>query len=171
MTMSKLRSAALATMLAATTAVTTGSPASADGPTHSVEELEFTLAEHPYFTEVCGFPVSLHVWGSWNVVSWTDADGDLTKEIRNFRFRSTTTANGVSINGSTMGPEMWTYAEDGSSTGQLRGVVNRRIPGQGTVVLYAGYEIQQLSGPDAEPVVTFSAGPREEAELICSAFI
>ena len=158
-----LGSAALAAASALTAA-----PAQAAGPTHSVEELEFTIAEHPLFTEVCGFPVELHVWGTWNVVAWTDADGELTKEIRNFRFRSTSTANGISVAGITMGPEVWTYAEDGSSEGRILGVVNRRVPGQGTVTLFAGYEVVVIDG-DVETVLA-SAGQREDAALLCSAF-
>ena len=158
-----LGSAALAAASALTAA-----PAQAAGPTHSVEELEFTIAEHPLFTEVCGFPVELHVWGTWNVVAWTDAEGELTKEIRNFRFRSTSTANGISVAGITMGPEVWTYAEDGSSEGRILGVVNRRVPGQGTVTLFAGYEVVVIDG-DVETVLA-SAGQREDAALLCSAF-
>jgi len=158
-----LGSAALAAASALTAA-----PAQAAGPTHSVEELEFTIAEHPLFTEVCGFPVELHVWGTWNVVAWTDADGELTKEIRNFRFRSTSTANGISVDGITLGPEVWTYADDGSSEGRILGVVNRRVPGQGTVTLFAGYEVVVIDG-DVETVLA-SAGQREDAALLCSAF-
>ena len=158
-----LGSAALAAASALTAA-----PAQAAGPTHSVEELEFTIAAHPLFSEVCGFPVELHVWGTWNVVAWTDAEGEVTKEIRNFRFRSTSTANGVSVDGITMGPEVWTYSEDGSSEGRILGVVNRRVPGQGTVTLFAGYEVVVIDG-DVEVVLT-SAGQREDAALLCSAF-
>jgi hypothetical protein len=159
-----LGSAALAAASALTAA-----PAHAAGPTHSTEELEFTIAEHPLFSEVCGFPVALHVWGSWNVVAWADADGDLTKEIRNFRFRSTSTANGISVDGITMGPEIWTFAEDGTSQGQILGVVNRRVPGQGTVTLFAGYELKYVDG-DVEVIVDGPAGQREDAALLCSAF-
>ncbi len=149
-------------------AALTAAPAHAAGPTHSVEELEFTIAEHPFFSEVCGFPVSLHVWGTWNLVTWTDAEGDVTREIRNFRFRSTSTANGISVDGITMGPEIWTYAEDGTASAQVMGVVNRRVPGQGTVTLFAGYDVLVIDG-ETEVVAT-SHGPREDAALLCSAF-
>lgn len=144
-------------------------PAHAAGPTHSVESSEFTIAVHPYFSEVCGFPVELHVWGTWNVVAWTDEEGDVTKEIRNFRFRSTSTANGISVNGITMGPEIWTFEEDGTSEAQVMGVVNRRIPGQGTVTLFAGYELKLVDG-EVEIVLGEPAGQREDAALLCSAF-
>ena len=156
-----------AAALAAASALT-AAPAQAAGPTHSVEELEFTIAEHPLFRAACGFPVEVHVWGSWNVVAWADAEGNLTKEIRNFRFRSTSTANGISVDGITMGPEVWTYSEDGSSEGRILGVVNRRVPGQGTVTLFAGYEVVVIDG-DVD-VVLSSAGQREDAALLCSAF-
>ena len=157
-----------AAALAAASALT-AAPAQADGPTRSTEEQEFTIAEHPFFTEVCGFPVSLHVWGSWNLVTWTDDDGDVTQQIMNFRFRSTSTANGISVDGITMGPEIWTYAEDGSAEGRIMGVVNRRVPGQGTVTLFAGYELHYVDG-DVDILVGEPAGQREDAALLCSAF-
>jgi hypothetical protein len=157
-----------AAALAAASALTAAPAQAAAGPTHSVETTEFTIAAHPRFSAVCGFPVELHVWGSWNVVAWTDENGDVTKEIRNFRFRSTSTANGISVDGITMGPEIWTYSEDGSSQGRILGVVNRRVPGQGTVTLFAGYEVVVIDG-DVEIVLT-SAGQREDAALLCSAF-
>ena len=125
----------LATVIAASAlavaSVLAAAPAQAAAPRHYVETQDFTIAEHPYYSEVCGFPVELHVWGSASVVEWTDEEGRVTKEIRNFRFRSIT-ANGVSINGITMGPEIWTFAEDGTSTFQRVGAVNRRVPGAGT---------------------------------------
>ena len=160
---------ALGAAALAAASVLTAMPAQAAGPRHYVETQEFTIAEHPYFSEVCGFPVELHVWGSYNVVERTDEDGDLTKEIRNYRFRSTSTANGISINGITMGPEIWTIAEDGTSTGQIMGVVNRRVPGAGTVTLFAGYELKYVDG-DVEVLLSGPAGQREDAALLCSAF-
>ena len=157
-----------AAALAAASVLTTA-PAQAAGPEHYVVTQDFTIAEHPYFSDVCGFPVELHVWGSFSIVEWTDEGGEVTREIRNFRFRSTSTANGVSVNGITMGPEIWTFAEDGTSTGQIMGVVNRRIPGAGTVTLFAGYELKYVDG-DVEVLLSGPAGQREDAALICSAF-
>ena len=163
----------LATVLGAAAlaaaSVLTAAPAEAAGPTRSVESTEFTIAEHPYFSEVCGFPVELHVWGTWNLVTWTDAEGDVTRQIMNFRFRSTSTANGISVDGITMGPEIWTFADDGTSEGRIMGVVNRRIPGQGTVTLFAGYELHYVDG-DVDILLTEPAGLREDAALLCSAF-
>jgi hypothetical protein len=163
----------ITTVLAASTlaaaCVLAAAPAQAAAPEHYAVTQDFTIAEHPYFSEVCGFPVELHVWGSFNVVEWTDEDGHVTKEIRNFRFRSTSTANGVSINGIAMGPEIWTIAEDGTATVQISGVVNRRVPGAGTATLYAGYELKYVDG-DIEVLLAGPAGQREDAALICSAF-
>ena len=147
-----------AAALAAASALT-AAPAQADGPTHSVVTEDFVRPNH--LLDVCGFPVELHVSGSFNLLEWTDGEGNVTKEIRNFRFRSTSTANGVSINGISMGPEIWTFAEDGTSQGQIMGVVNRRVPGQGTVTLYAGYELKYVDG-DVEVIVDGPAGQRED---------
>lgn len=152
----------------ATASALTAAPAQAAGPTHSSESVDFTIAAHPYYSEVCGFPVELHVWGSWNVVTWTDAEGDLVKEIRTFRFRSTSTAKGITIDGATRGPEIWTVHEDGSSTVQRVGVTNRRVPGQGTVTMFSGYELKLVDG-DVE-VILAESGQREDVALMCSAF-
>ena len=68
-----------------------------------------------------------------------------------------------------MGPEIWTFAEDGTSTFQRVGVVNRRVPGAGTVTLFAGYELTYIDG-DIEVLLSGPAGQREDAALLCSAF-
>jgi hypothetical protein len=47
-------------------------------------------------------------------------------------------------------------------------VVNRRIPGQGTVSIFAGYEVVVIDG-ESEVVLT-SVGQREDVALMCSAF-
>ena len=62
-----------------------------------------------------------------------------------------------------------TFAEDGTSEGRIMGVVNRRVPGQGSVTLFAGYEVHVVDG-DVDVVVGEPAGPREDAALLCSAF-
>jgi len=155
-----------AAALAAASALT-AAPAHADGPTHSVVSEDFVRSDH--LLDVCGFPVKLHVWGSFNLLEWTDGEGNITKEIRNFRFRSTSTANGITLNGISMGPEIWTYHDDGTATGRIMGVVNRRVPGQGTVVLYAGYEVRVVDG-DVEVVVDGPHGQRNDVDALCSAF-
>jgi hypothetical protein len=156
-----------AAALAAASALT-AAPAQAAGSTHTVEEVNFTIPAHPHYSEICGFPIDLHVWGSYNVVTWTDDEGNVTREMRNYRFRSTSTANGMTLYGSTRGPEHWTYAADGSSEMRHVGVVNRRIPGQGTVSIFAGYEVVVIDG-ESEVVLT-SVGQREDVALMCSAF-
>jgi hypothetical protein len=156
-----------AAALAAASALT-AAPAQAAGSTHTVEEVDFTIPAHPHYSEICGFPIDLHVWGSYNVVTWTDDEGNVTREMRNYRFRSTSTANGMTLYGSTRGPEHWTYAADGSSEMRHVGVVNRRIPGQGTVSIFAGYEVVVIDG-ESEVVLT-SVGQREDVALMCSAF-
>jgi hypothetical protein len=168
MTARRTISTALAAAALATACALTAAPAFAAGPTHTVEEVDFTIPAHPHYSDICGFPVDLHVWGSFNVVTWTDADGTVRKEMRNYRFQSTSTANGVTVHGITRGPEHWTYAEDGSAQMRHVGVVNRRIPGSGTVTFFAGYEVVVIDG-ESEVVLT-SVGQREDVELMCSAF-
>lgn len=157
-----------ATALAVGLAVT-ASPSRAAGPTHSVESLDFTIAEHPPTSEACGFPVSLHVSGTWNVVSFTDSEGNLTKQIRNYRFRGELTANGITVQGIARGPEVLTFHPDGSFTVDVHGVTNRRAPGLGTVTLFSGHVIVDVDGENE--VEIFQSGPDDEliGEL-CSAF-
>ncbi|KGN41826.1 hypothetical protein [Knoellia aerolata] len=145
------------------------SPARAAGPTHSVESLDFTLAAHGPMTQACGFPVSLHVYGSFNLVTWTDAEGNPTKEIRNFRFRSDISANGVTLHGLAMGPETATFHPDGSFTVEAHGIVNRRVKGMGTVTLFSGLTITDIDGETE--VELFRSGPDDEdVSELCAAF-
>lgn len=161
-----VRNAVAAAVLAVAAPCAAAVPAQAAGPTHSVETFEFTALQG-WLTERCGFPVTIHVWGSWNVVAWTEPEGAVTKEIRNFRFRSTTSANGISLDGLARGPETWTYASDGTAELAVRGVTLRRTPGAGTVTLFAGYEVRLIDG-DAE-VVLASNGQAEDAAALCEA--
>ena len=154
-----------ATTLAAATLATglavSAAPAHADGPTREVVTEDFVR----HLPELCDFPVSIHVWGSFNILTFTDEAGNLTKEIRNFRFRSVTSANGIEIHGSTMGPEILTVDADGSQTLQIMGVVNRRIPGEGNLVLHSGLELVLIDG-EVEVHVQ-SAGQRNDVSGIC----
>jgi hypothetical protein len=168
MTTRRLIATALSTAALAAGTALVAAPAQAAAATHTVEEMDFTIPAHPFYSEVCGFPIELHVWGSFNVVTWTDDSGAVTKEIRNFRFQSTSTANGVSIRGRSIGPEISTVNQDGSTSVQIMGVVNRQIPGQGMVTMRTGYDLLFIDG-DVE-VLLDSAGPREDVALICSAF-
>ena len=168
MTARHLMATALSTAALAAGSAFLAAPAQAAGPTHSVEEVDFTIPEHPFYSEVCGFPIELHVWGSFNVVTWTDDEGNVTRELRNYRFQSTSTANGVTVHGITRGPEHWTYAEDGSIELRITQVQHRRVPGQGTVTFGAGYTVVVING-ETEVVLT-SKGLREDVDLMCSAF-
>ncbi|WP_377641813.1 hypothetical protein [Oryzobacter terrae] len=165
------RTSVLSTGLAAAAlaagSVLTAAPAQAGTPTHTVETRDFVATQH--LLDTCGFPVSLHVRGTFNVVSFTDDEGTLTKEIRNYRFRGTLTANGVTLEGVSRGPEIWTYAPDGSATVAIHGVVNRRVPGQGTVTLHAGYALVAVDG-DVEVRLVDPTGQEEDAAQLCSLF-
>lgn len=159
---------AVAALGAATTL--TMAPAQAAGPTHSVESIDFTLPTHGGMTEACGFPVSLHVFGSWNVVTFTDDQGNTAKEIRNFRFRGEISAHGVTIQGISRGPEITTFGADGSFTVAVHGVVNRRVPGEGTVTLFSGLTVTDVDADGEHEVQLFQSGPDDEnASELCGA--
>lgn len=149
-----------ATALAVGLAVT-ASPAQAAGPTREVVTEDFVR----HLPDLCDFPVDVHVWGSFNILTFTDDAGGVTKEIRNFRFRSVTSANGIEIKGSTFGPEILTLNDDGTETVQIMGVVNRRVPGEGNLVLWAGMEIVHRDG-DVE-VTLKTSGQRNDLSGIC----
>jgi hypothetical protein len=142
--------------------------ASAAGPGHTVVTQDFTIEQHPYFSSVCGFPVKLHVWGSFVINIWYDESGDPTREMRLFRFRSTSEANGVVINGITMGPEIATYNPGGSTTVKILGTVNRRVPGAGTVRLQYGFGLKVVSA-DGETAVSIVENGSEDLAPLCEA--
>lgn len=163
----RIVAATLSTVALVTGAGLVAAPAHAAGGTRAVETVDFVIPDH--LLGVCGFAVNLHVRGTYNVVSFTDGEGQLTKEIRNFRFRGTLSANGVIVEGISRGPEIWTYHPDGTTTVQVHGVVNRRVPGHGTVTLSAGYTVVLLDGDD-ETVLVETTGQAEDAAELCALF-
>ena len=104
--------------------------------------------------------------GSFNRLTWTDADGNVTQEFMNFRFFGELSANGKVIRGRTMGPETWVYHEDGTYEGSIRGVVGRSIPGGGSVQQFAGLTLVTGNGVD-DDVELKVAGLREDVQGIC----
>ncbi len=161
--------ASVATAVALGGAALLAAPAaSAAGPEHTVVTQDFTIDEHPHFSSVCGFPVKLHVWGSFVVNTWYDEAGDPTRHLLMFRFRSTSEANGVVVNGITMGPEIATYDRDGSATVKIVGTVNRRVPGAGTVRLQYGFGLKVVSA-DGETEVSIVENGSEDLAPLCNA--
>lgn len=142
--------------------------ASAAGPEQTRESLDFTIEDHPYFSSECGFPVKVHVWGEFLVNTWYDQSGAPTREMLLFKFRSTSEANGVVINGITMGPEIATYGPDGSATVKILGTVNRRVPGSGTVRLQYGFGLL-LRSADGETEVSIVENGVEDLAPLCAA--
>lgn len=144
-------------------------PAVAGGQ-HHTESFSFHTDAQRQLTEACGFPVAMSLDGTWNVVTLTDDSGRTTKEIRNYRFRATFSANGVTVRGQSSGPEVLEVHEDGSSTVTVMGVVSRQVRGEGTVMQHAGRTVTQFDAAGeqvGEPVVF---GQLEDAREVCSAF-
>jgi hypothetical protein len=166
--MNKLGAAAAA---AATIALTSSVPAPASAATHSVETFSFSTPAQVQLSEVCGYPVAFRLDGSWNIVTFTDSEGDVLKQRRNYRFTATISANGVSITGRTRGPEVVEYHEDGTSTMTVMNVVSRQIPGLGTVMQQAGRVVVELDeNGDQIGDATFEAGQFDDPSEVCAAF-
>lgn len=163
MSMRTLTTATLAAGLLAAGAV----PAAAAGPERTVEPVEFTIEAHPYYSEACGFPVTVHVWGQFKVLTWTDEDGDPVREMRHFSFRSETSANGKTVRGLSMGPETVVYNADGSATVHVRGIVNRTVPGAGTVRLAWGSGITVWPADGGPDIVVEPTGGPESLQPLC----
>lgn len=159
------RSLAAALVTAATLAA--AAPATAHAPDRVVEPLELTISAHPYFSEACGFPVDVHVWGEFMVITWTDDEGNPAREFRQFKFRSTTSANGKSVDGITMGPETAVFNDDGSTTVYIRGIVHRRVPGAGTVVLASGFGLNIWPADGGEDIVVVPTNGPESLQPLC----
>jgi hypothetical protein len=162
-----LRSIATAVVTAGLLTCVGAGPALAAGPERTVEELEFVIEEHPYYSEVCGFPVRLHVWGEFRVLTWTDDAGNPVREMRLFKFRSTSSANGKSVKGRAMGPETAVFHPDGSATVHIRGIVTRVVPGAGTVRLAWGSGITVWPADGGDDIVIEPTGGPESLQPLC----
>lgn len=134
-----------ATLMASALAavVVTASPAVA-AVEHTITPFELHLDAQPQLTEVCGYPVAFDLSGSWSVVTFTDAQGEVTREIRNYRFAALLTANGVTVRGWSNGPEITEWHPDGTATRSVMGVVGRHLPRGGNVLQHAGRMVVEL---------------------------
>jgi hypothetical protein len=159
----------ITTAVVAAGLVASGSAGSAfaTAPDRSTETLDFTLDNHPYYSAECGFPVSLHVWGEFLVRTWNDDAGNPVREIRHYNFRSTTSANGKSVNGRSVGPETAVFNPDGSVTVHLRGIVNRVVPGAGTVKLSWGSGIVIWPADGGDEIIVEPTGGPESLQPLC----
>lgn len=167
--MNKLGAAASTAVLAV--AVASGTIAPAQAATHSVERFSFSTPQQGQLSTVCGYPVAMQLDGSWNIVTFTDPDGDVVKQRRNFRFTASFSANGVTIVGRSHGPEVVEHHEDGTSTMTVMGVVSRQVRGQGTVMQHAGRLVVELDeNGDEIGDPTFAAGQFDDASEVCAAF-
>jgi hypothetical protein len=162
-----LRSIATAVVTAGLVASGCATSASAAPPERAVEPLEFVIEEHPYFSEACGFPVRVHVWGEFRVLTWTDDAGNPVREMRLFKFRSTSSANGKSVKGRAMGPETAVFHPDGSATVHIRGIVTRVVPGAGTVRLAWGSGITVWPADGGDDIVIEPTGGPESLQPLC----
>jgi hypothetical protein len=142
-------------------------PAHAAAPERWVETIDFTIPEHGMYTEACGFPVSLHVSGDWLVRLWTDEAGHPVREFRNYRFDGVLSANGKTIEGRSRGPETAVFNADGSTTVHVRGIVNRQVPGGGTVKLSWGSGITVWPADEGMEVVVDPTGGPESLQPLC----
>lgn len=162
-----LRSMTTGILAAGLVAAGAGAPAQAAPPERYVEPVDFVVTAHPMYTEACGFPVDLHVWGTFLVRTWHDDEGDPVRELRNFRFASETTANGKSVRGVSRGPEMAYFHEDGSTTVHIHGIVNRTVPGSGTVRLAWGHGITLWPADGSDDIVIEPTGGPEDLQPLC----
>jgi hypothetical protein len=159
----------ITTALLAAGLVTVGAtgPAQAGPPEKTIETQDFVREAHPLFSEACGFPVDVHVWGEFLVRTWTDDEGNPQREFRQFKFRSETYANGKSVSGLTMGPETAVFNADGSTTVHIRGIVNRTVPGAGTVKLAWGSGITIWPADGGEDIIVEPTGGPESLQPLC----
>lgn len=140
------------------------SPAGA--ATRSLVEGGFSTPAHPFLSEACGYEVSFTLSGTWNVVSFHDSSGALVREIRNLRFDAVLEANGRTVRGWARGPEMRTYAADGTELTYVElGVVGRHLKG-GNVMQKVGRAVYVM-GEDGELVLDFEAHEGESMALVC----
>lgn len=166
--MSRFR-AATATATAAATAVAglVLSAAPATAATRTLETFEFSNPAHPQFSAACGYDVSFTLTGTWNVVSFRDRSGTLVREIRNLRFDAVLEANGRTVRGWARGPEMRTFAADGTELTYVElGVVGRHLTG-GNVMQKVGRAVYVL-GEDGEMTLVFEAHEGDDMALVCA---
>ncbi|HSK27156.1 MAG TPA: hypothetical protein VK894_09630 [Jiangellales bacterium] len=164
------RARSLASLAGATAVLTAGAllagPAQAAGPARETVELERTFVNGG-LSEACGFDVVQALAGSFRIATFVDRDGEAVREISMVKFRSTLSANGVTVDSRSSGPTVSLFSPDGTVTSYQNGVTMRNAPGFGTLGPNAG-RFGLVILPDGTEVELVSSGmTRSPSDGLC----
>ena len=129
-----------------------------------------------FLTEACGFDVFVDATGHIIFRSWTDAEGNPTRDLNNFGIRLRIYSEFGAVRTVDVGVDRVTHNPDGSITNVVIGNVQSiQIPGQGRVYADVGQTTLHITFPDpeGEPVVEVlrQVGQHEgdQVAVICDA--
>jgi hypothetical protein len=115
--------------LVAVLAAMPASQALANPPTMETVHITSTGVA-PGFSQACGFTIMRHRDTTITLRSFTDHNGNLVREVENFRETGYFSANGITLDYNQVGPGQATHYPDGSILVASNGLFfNVRLPG------------------------------------------
>jgi hypothetical protein len=141
---------ARAVLLAITACLVVASPAAAAKPQmERVDVDEHFLDE--FLTDACGTDVFADITGHSTFRTWTDAEGNPTRDLNNFAIKVTWSSAFGSVSTVDVGADRAIYHPDGSITLTVIGNVQSiTVPGQGRVYADVGRTVFHVTFPDPE---------------------
>ena len=159
-----------AVLLATLACLLVASPAAGAKPVMEREDLNEIGVLDPFLTEACGVDVFSDIVGHAIFRTWTDAEGNPTRELHNFAVRVRYHSEFGEVRTLDVGIDRVTHNPDGSITLTVIGNVQSiQLPGQGRVYADVGMTIFHITFPDPEgdPVfeIVRQAGQHEGDQL------
>ena len=157
--------ASLATMLLA-------APTAAAQPTTERVPVDDVFFDE-FLTEVCGTEVNGHVYGHVTFRAFTNADGDVVRELNNYALTRVFTSEHATIQAKDVGVDRVTYQPDGSLIQLIIGNVQSfTIPGHGRVYSDVGQTTVHITfdengEPSFEVLSSVGQHDDDQLEVLC----
>jgi hypothetical protein len=147
----------------------TAAPVLAAKPEIEVEEVSFSFLDE-FLTEECGFPVTFSGEGQVIHRTWTDENGDVTREVHTVNHTRSLTANGQTLTFKDSGVDKVTINPDGTVQVEIIGNLGvLTVPGYGTVSGAAGRVVLLLTpvlDEEGNPVLDEHGNPMMTEEVM-----
>ena len=130
------------------------------------ERFSETVNEQFVVDDVCPFPYTQTLVGTFNGKTWFNESGNPVAEISQFHVEGTFEANGVVVPFIIRTTDHVEFNADGSIVVITSGIIGRAvIPGEGLVGATIGRVRITIPADGSEPIFEFLAGQENEAEF------
>ena len=147
-------------------------PAAAAKPTTERVQIDDVFLDE-FLTEVCGTEVNGHVYGHITFRTFTNADGDVVRELNNYALTQVFTSAHATTRAKDVGVDRVAYLPDGSLIQVIIGNVQSfSIPGHGRVYSDVGQTTVHITfdengEPSFEALSTAGQHDDDQLDVLC----